>query len=118
MTSKLTFSNIKHTIVKSSSEITDTERISGKLYARSIINRLAPGLQIDVLVLKALPKALPILVTDDNLTVDENDTRRDTRRCYQSLPQTYMEGGKLPVKTRFFKKIKDGDTIIIILHEV
>lgn len=114
MTSKLTFSNIKHTIVKSSSEITDTERISGKLYARSIINRLAPGLQIDVLVLKALP----ILVTDDNLTVDENDTRRDTRRCYQSLPQTYMEGGKLPVKTRFFKKIKDGDTIIIILHEV
>lgn len=113
MTSKITFSNIKHIIVKSSSEITDTERSSGKLYARSIINRLAPGLRIEAFVLKT-----PTFICDDVFTVYEDDIRKDTRRCFQTLPHTYMEAGKLPVKTDFMKKIKDGDTILIILHEI
>ena len=113
MTSKITFSNIKHTIVKSSSEITYTERSSGKLYARSIINRLAPGLRIEAFVLKT-----PTFTCDDVFTVYEDDIRKDTRRCFQTLPTTYMEAGKLPVKTDFMKKIKDGDTILIILHKI
>ena len=114
MTSKITFSNIKHTIVKSSSEITYTERSSGKLYARSIINRLAPGLRIEAFVLKTLPT----FICYDVFTVYEDDIRKDTRRCFQTLPHTYMEAGKLPVKTDFMKKIKDGDTILIILHKI
>lgn len=114
MTSKITFSGIKHTIVKASSEITDTERSSGKLYARSIVNRLAPGLRIDVFVLETLPA----LLCDDSLTVNEDNSREDTRRTFKELSKTYIDAGKLPVKTAFFKNIIDGDTIIIILHEV
>lgn len=111
MTSKITFSNIKHTIVKSSSEITYTERSSGKLYARSIINRLAPGLRIEAFVLKT-----PTFTCDDVFTVYEDDIR--TRKCFQSIGKSYSEAGKLPVKADFMKKIKDGDTILIILHEI
>lgn len=114
MTSEITFSNIKHTIVKASSDITDTERSSGKLYARSIVNRLSTGLRIEVIVLKTLPT----LIRDGSFSVFEDDIRKDTRRCFPSLPRTYLEAGKLPVKTPFFKKIKDGDTVLIILHEV
>jgi len=114
MTSKITFSNIKYTLVKSSSDITNTERRSGKLYARSIINRLAPGLRIDVLVLKTLP----VFICDEPFTVNENGIRAGTKRCFEKLSKSYSDAGKLPVKTDFFKKIKDGDTIVIILHEV
>lgn len=114
MTSKITYSNIKHTIVKSSADITDTERRSGKLYARSIINRLAPGLRIDVLVLKTLP----VLICGEPLTANEENIRAGTKRCFEKLSKSYLEAGKLPVKTDFFKKIKDSDTIVIILHEV
>ena len=114
MTSEITFSNIKHTIVKASSDITDTERSSGKLYARSIINRLAPGLRIDVFVLKTLP----VLICGEPFTVNVGDIRAGTKRCFETLSESYTGAGKLPVKTDFFKKIKEGDTIIIILHEV
>jgi hypothetical protein len=115
MTSKITFSNIKHIIVKSSSEITDTERSSGKLYARSIINRLAPGLKIDVLVLKYLDT----LICDCKpFSVYEDDIREGTRRTFKTLSQTYTDAGKLPVSTDFFKHIKEGDTVIIFLHKV
>lgn len=115
MTSKITFSKIKHTIVKTSSEITDTERSSGKLYARSIINRLAPGLRIDVLVLKTIDTLIcdskPFAVYEDNI-------REGTRRTFKTLSQTYTDAGKLPVFTDFFKNIEEGDTVIIILHKV
>lgn len=115
MTSKITFSNIKHTIVKSSSEITYTERSSGKLYARSIINRLAHGLRIDVLVLKTIDT----LICDSKpFSVYEDDIREGTRRTFKTLSQTYTDAGKLPVSTYFFKHIKEGDTVIIFLHEV
>ena len=114
MTSKITFSNIKHTIVKTSSDITDTERRSGKLYARSIINRLAPGLRIDVLVLKTLP----VLIYGEPFTANEENIRAGTKRCFETLPESYSGAGKLPVKTYFFRRIKDGDTIVVILHEV
>lgn len=115
MTSKITFSNIKHTIVKSSSEITPTERSSGKLYARSIINRLVQGLKIDVLALRHVDT----LICDSKpFTVDECDIRVGTRRSFVSLSGSYKTGSKLPVLTDFFKNIEEGDTVLIILHEV
>lgn len=114
MTSKITFFNIKHTIVKSSSDITETERRSGKLYARSIINRLATGYRIDVFVLKTLP----VLICGEPFTANESEIRVGTKRCFEKLSKSYSDAGKLPVKTEFFKKIKDGDTIVVILHEV
>lgn len=114
MTSKLSFSKIKHVIVKSSSEVTDTERSSGKLYARSIINRLAPGLRIDVLVLMSLDT---LRCDSKPFTVDEGNLRPGTRRTFKTISQTYVDAGKLPVHTDFFKEIKKGDTVVIILHE-
>ena len=115
MTSKITFSKIKHTIVKASSEITPTERSSGKIYARSIINRLAPGLRIDVIVLKHLDT----LICDRKpLSVYEDDLREGTRRTFKTLSQTYTDAGKLPVHTDFFIHIEEGDTVVIILHKV
>lgn len=112
MTSKITFSNIKHTIVKTSSEVTDVERSSGKLYARSIVNRLFPGLRIEAFVLKTLP----VFICEDSFTVNEQDIR--VRKCFQTVKMSYSSAGKLPVGTKFTSKIKDTDTVIIILHEV
>ena len=112
MTSKLSFSNIKHTILKSSTDITDTERSSGKLYARSIVNRLFKGLRIEAFVLKTLP----VFVCDDSFTVDETDIR--VRKSFDTVKASYIGAGKLPVKTDFTKEIEDGDTVLIILHEV
>ena len=114
MTSEITFSNIKHTIVKAFSDITDTERSSGKLYARSIINRLVPGLRIDVFVLKTLP----VLICGEPFTVNDEDVRAGTKRCFEKLSESYRGAGKLSVKTDFFRRIKEGDTIVVILHEV
>ena len=115
MASEIIFSNIKHTIIKTASEITDTERRTGKLNARSIINRLGPGLQIDVVVLKNIPAFL----CDEVISFNEADIRQGTRRCFQKLTGSYDKySNRLPVKTDFFKKIMDGDTIIIILHKL
>jgi len=114
MASKITFSNIKHTIVRDSCEITQTEIKGGKLNARSIVNRLNSGLKIDVLVLKNMP----VLVCDEPLTFYENEIRDGTRRSFESLSNAYINAGKLPVHTDFFKKIEEGDMIIIILHDV
>jgi|GEM_PF-2051679 len=114
MTSQITFSNIKYTVVKSSSDITKTERSDGKLQAGCITSRFVQGLQIDVFVLKSLP----LLITDIEMTFDVHDLRWDTRRCFQKLADIFRVKGKLPVHSDFFKKIRDGDIIIIILHEV
>jgi len=114
MTSKITFSGIKHTLVKSASDITKTEISIGKLNARSVVNRLGPRLRIDVLVLKTLP----VLICDEPFTVNEDNIRKGTRRCYETLTKSFLDSGKLPVHADFFRKIKDGDNIVVILHEV
>ena len=114
MTSKIIFSKIKHTVVKSASDITKTERAEGKLQAGSVTSRLTPGLRIDVLVLKTLPA----LTTANSFTVDEEDIRQGSRKCFSRLADVFVRKGRLPVHADFFKKIKDGDTIVVILHEV
>lgn len=114
MTSQLTFSDIKHTLIKPASDVTKTERVSGKLYARSIVNRLGTKHRIDVLVLKSLP----VIICGEPLIFNEADIRFGTRRCFEELSKAYKQTGKLQVNTNFFKKIKDGDTILVILHEL
>lgn len=114
MTSEINFSKIKYTLIKSDMDVTKTERSSGKLNARSVVNRLLPGLRIDVFV----SKTLPTLICDETLTIDEDDIRKDTRRCFEKLTKSFIDAGKLPVHTGFFKEIEDGDIIVVILHEV
>ena len=114
MTSEITFSHIKHATVKSSSDITKTERSEGKLQAGSITSKLTPGLRIDVLVLKFLP----VLTIEDSFTVNEVTIRPGTRRCFSELKPLFKRKGRLPVKADFFRRVKDGDTVIIFLHEV
>ncbi len=114
MTSKITFSDIHYTLIKSALDVTDTERKRGKLNARSVVNRFSEGMKIDVLVLKILP----IVIIDDSVTYLEDDIRNGTRRCFLKLSQAAIDSGQLPVKTDFFKKIEGTDTVIIILHEV
>lgn len=114
MTSELTFSNIYHTILKSASEIRPTERAEGKLNARSVINRFVDGSSglIDVLVLKKSITFIP----GDSITFNECDIRSGTRRTFSKPSTSLKNRGRLPVKVGFFKKIEEGDTIIIILH--
>jgi hypothetical protein len=115
MTSELTFSNINHTLLKSASEIRHTERAEGKLNARSVINRFVDGgsgLLIDVLVLKKSITFIP----GDSITFNECDIRSSTRRTFSKPSTSLKNRGRLPVKVGFFKKIEEGDTIIIILH--
>jgi len=114
MTSKITFSNIKHIFVKSGSDVKKTERSLGKLQAGDIPKRLKPGLKIDVLVLKRLPA----LTTDDTITFDEDDIRPGTRRHFTELKDVYMRKNWLLVHTDFFKKTEFDDVIMIILHGV
>lgn len=117
MTSQLTFSNIIYTILKSASDIRPTERAEGKLNARSVINRFVDGssrLLIDVLVLKKSITFIP----GDSITFNECDIRPGTRRTFSKPSTSLKNRGRLPVKVGFFKKIEDGDSIIIILHEV
>jgi len=114
MTSKIIFSGIKHTVVKSFSDISKTEKYEGKLQAGSITSKLTQGLKIDVLVLKSLF----FLTTEDSFTVNEDNIRQGTRRCFSELKPIFQKKGRLPVHADFFREIKEGDTIIIILHEV
>jgi hypothetical protein len=114
MTSKITFSNVKHLSVKSPNDVNDTERKYGKLQADGVPKKLLPGLKIDVLVLTSLP----VLTTDDTITFDEDDIRPDTRRQFTELKEVYKKKNWLLVHTDFFKKIKEGDSIVIILHEI
>lgn len=113
MTSTTTISNIKHSIVKRASDITKSERSVGKLNARSVINRLEPGHKIDILVLKTLPT----LVVGDSITFNEDDKRPGTERTFTKTG-IYHDSGTLHVKVDFFKKIEQGDTILILLHEI
>lgn len=113
MTSETTISNIKHSIVKRASDITKSERSVGKLNARSVINRFGPNLKIDVIVLKSLPT----LVVGDSITFNEDDKRPGTERTFTKTG-IYHDSGTLHVKVDFFKKIEQGDTVIILLHEI
>jgi hypothetical protein len=113
MTSRITFSGIKHTLIKSASDITKSERSLGKLNARSIINRFGPNLKIDVIVLKTLPT----LIIGDTITFNEDDLRHGTRKTFTEKG-VFIKSGTLHVKVDFFKKIEQGDTILILLHEI
>lgn len=113
MTSTTTISNIKHSIIKPASDITKSERSVGKLNARSIINRFGPNLKIDVLVLKTLPT----LIIGDSITFNEEDKRPGTYRTFTEKG-IFHASGTLHVKADFFKKIEQGDTILILLHEI
>ena len=112
MTSTISFSGIKHTLVKSASDIKPTERAEGKLNARSIINRFSEGLQIDAFILKNAHTA----ITDDSITFNENDIRAGTRRTFSDLKVKKVT--RLPVKVNFFKDLEPDDTIIIILRSI
>jgi len=114
MTSQITFSKIKHVVVKSSYDLSATEQREGKLQAGEITSKLCNGLIIDVLVLKMLSST----TTDDPITLGEDNIRDGTRRRFLTLSKLFIRKGRIPVHTDFFKKIEDGDTIIIILHEV
>lgn len=113
MTSQITISRIKHSIVKRASDITKSERSVGKLNARSVINRLEPGHKIDILVLKTLPT----LIIGDTITFNEDDLRHGTRKTFTEKG-VFHKSGTLHVKVDFFKKIEQGDTILILLHEI
>jgi hypothetical protein len=119
LTSHITFSNILHTIIKAPADIKESEVKLGILSAGSrtranITGKLAPGLQIDVMVLKNTLT----LACDDTIIVNEHDIRPGSRRSFTDLNELYKRKSRLPVHTNFFKCIEDGDTIMIILHEV
>jgi hypothetical protein len=46
MTSKITFSNIKHVAIKDAVDITKTELKEGRLNARRTVNRFSPNMMI------------------------------------------------------------------------
>lgn len=74
---------------------------------------LRPNLKIDVIVLKSLPT----LVVGDSITFNEDDKRPGTERTFTEKG-IFHKSGTLHVKVDFFKKIEQGDTILILLHEI
>jgi len=114
MTSKITFSNIKHVVVKAASDITKSQRKSGKLQVGKITEGLTSRLQIDVMVLKTPP----MLIDTGPITIEESDVRPGTRRQFTELKNLYIRKWWLPVRTGFFEDMVDEDTILVILHEV
>lgn len=114
MTSKITFSNIKHVVVKAATDITKSQRKSGKLQVGKITEELSPGLQIDVMVLKTPP----LLIDTGPITIEESDIRSGSRRQFTELKDLYIRKWWLPVRTIFFDDMLDEDTILVILHEV
>ena len=114
MTSQLTFSNIKHVVIKAATDITKSQRKSGKLQVGSVTTELIPGLQIDVLILKKLP----VLIDTEPIKIYENEIKPGSRRQFTQLKDLYVKKRWLPVKTGFFDGMEKDDTILIILHEV
>ena len=112
MTSTLTFSDIKYINIKSSSEITKYERSEGRLQAGSIVRMVEPGLKLDVFIVENMPE----LQCDDSISFNEDDIRDGSRRSFSEITSTSWRQWKLPVKTDFFKELKEGDTIVMILH--
>jgi len=112
MTSKITFSNIKHVAIKDAVDITKTELKEGRLNARRTVNRFSPNMMIDVLLLGKCIAVVP----DTAITFNESDIKK--RESFPKLTENEVNKGKLPVHTTFFKKAQKGDTIIVILHEV
>ena len=114
MTSQITFFNIKHLVVKAATDITKSQRKSGKLQVGKITEELTSGLKIDVLILKTLP----MVIDTGPITINENDIRPGSRRQFTQLKQLYVKKRWLPVETGFFDDIENEDTILVILHEV
>jgi len=114
MTSTLTFSNIKYINIKSSSDITKFERSEGRLQAGAIVRMFEPGMKLDVFIVENMPE----LQCDDSISFNEEDIREGSRRVFTEISKNSWRQWKLPVKTDFFKDIQEGDTIVMILHEV
>lgn len=114
MTSTLTFSNIKSIKIKSSSEITKSERSEGRLQAGAIVRMFQPGMKLDVFIIENMPE----LQCDDSISFNEDDIREGSRREFTKITKSSWNQWKLPVKTDFFKDIEEGDTIVMILHVV
>lgn len=114
MTSILTFSNIKSIKIKSSSEITKSERSEGRLQAGAIVRMVEPGMKLDVLIVENMPE----LQCEDSISFNEDGIREGSRRSFIKVSKNSWVQWKLPVKTDFFKHVHEGDTIVIILHEV
>ena len=112
MTSTLTFSNIKSIKIKSSSEITKSERSEGRLQAGAIVRMFQPGMKLDVFIIENMPE----LQCDDSISFNEDDIREGSRRVFTEISKNSWSQWKLPVKTDFFKGIQEGDTIVMILH--
>jgi hypothetical protein len=112
MTSHIIFTGIKHKITLSSSDITQTEKKSGRLQAGAIINKMAPGMKIDALVLKKeYPRA-----NDESAEFNEDDIRERHTYTYSDLSSISFEKGRLAVGTAFFKVIEGGDIVELVLH--
>ncbi len=114
MTSQLIFSNIKHMIIKPASDITKSQKKSGKLQVGNITTKLTTGLKIDVLILKTLPAVIDL----GSVLIDEKDISPGSRRQFTQLKDLYVTKRWLPVKTGFFDAMEHEDSILIILHEV
>ncbi len=112
MTSTIIFTGIKHRITLSSSDITQTEKKSGRLQAGAIINKMAPGMGIDALVLN---KKYPA-INEDSVEINEDDIRERQTYTYSDLSSISFEKGRLAVGTAFFKVIESGDVVELILH--
>ena len=115
MSSKLIFSDIIHTTIKSYSDLSKTELYEGKLQVRKTITEQLNSFSIlDVLAVKELP----VLVCSDSLEFNDLDIIEGSRRTFKTLTELQVKKGKLPVHSGFFKLLHENDTIIIILHSI
>ena len=115
MTSTVKITNIIHTVVKSPSDIAKSRIKEGRLPAGPVLNRIQPGQTIDIILMKT-PLLIDTSIELNEIELNEKDIRKRITYKYSDISTNSFRNQRLPVGTKFFKDMRQTDTIYLILH--